>query len=66
MAHCGRYEPGPLTRRDMLRGCACGFGAMAFAGMFASIARAAGGVDAGAGVLAHMMVGWDLIRLWLG
>ncbi len=49
MAHCGRYEPGPLTRRDMLRGCACGFGAMAFAGMFASIARAAGGVDAGTG-----------------
>ena len=38
--HCGRFQPHAVSRRDMLRGCACGFGAAAFAGMFARIAQA--------------------------
>ena len=42
MSHCGRFQPRAISRRDMLRRGACGFGAMAFAGMFADIARAAG------------------------
>ena len=42
MTHCGNFHPRPVSRRDMLRTCACGFGAAAFAGMFASLARATG------------------------
>lgn len=38
--HCGRFQPRSISRRDMLRGCACGFGAAAFAGMLGRIAQA--------------------------
>ncbi len=31
--HCGRFQPAPLTRRQMLRQSAGGFGALAFAGL---------------------------------
>jgi hypothetical protein len=41
MSHCGRFQSQALSRRDMLRSCACGFGAAAFAAMFADVARAA-------------------------
>src|SRR5437870_11847626 len=34
--HCRRFTPRPLTRRDMLRRCANGFGAVAFAALFGS------------------------------
>ena len=49
MTHCGRFEDRPITRRDMLRRGACGFGAMAFVGMFADVVRAAAGGAGGAG-----------------
>lgn len=38
--HCQRFVPPPLTRRGMLRSCACGFGAVAFAGLFGEPASA--------------------------
>jgi Protein of unknown function (DUF1501) len=38
--HCGRFLPPPMTRRDMLRHCANGFGAVALAGLLADNARA--------------------------
>src|SRR5262249_55748926 len=37
--HCGRFRPAPLTRRDMLRTCANGFGAVALAALFAEEGR---------------------------
>ncbi len=40
----------PLTRRDMLRQCACGFAATAFAGMTTSLARAAAASGAASGM----------------
>ncbi|MCH2143783.1 MAG: DUF1501 domain-containing protein [Phycisphaerales bacterium] len=33
--HCGRFEPVPMTRRDMLRQCAGGFGMVALGGLLA-------------------------------
>src|SRR5438067_1897035 len=33
--HCGRFIPRPMTRREMLRRCASGFGAVAFAALAA-------------------------------
>jgi hypothetical protein len=33
MTHCGNYMKAPMTRRDMLRQAASGFGAMALAGL---------------------------------
>ncbi|NBQ16672.1 MAG: twin-arginine translocation signal domain-containing protein, partial [Proteobacteria bacterium] len=53
--HCGKFQPHAISRRDMLRHSACGFGAAAFAGMFAQVVRAAevaGSVGAGASVAA--------------
>lgn len=44
MPHCGRFLPAPLTRRQMLSQCACGFGGVALAGLLSeeeSGARAA-------------------------
>lgn len=38
--HCGRFAPIPLTRREMLRRCAGGFGAAALTGMLGDIALA--------------------------
>jgi hypothetical protein len=38
--HCGRFGPAPLTRRDMLRRCANGFGAMALAALLSDRAFA--------------------------
>ena len=35
MHHCGRYLPAPLSRRQMLRRCAGGFGAVALAALMA-------------------------------
>ena len=49
MEGCGRFQPHALTRRDMLRRCACGFGAAAFAGMLGNLARAAGSAGAASG-----------------
>ncbi len=39
--HCRRFHPRPLTRRAMLRRCANGFGAVAFAALAAEDGRAA-------------------------
>src|SRR5579859_323904 len=39
--HCGRFEPAPLTRREMLQRCASGFGAVALAAMWADTADTA-------------------------
>jgi hypothetical protein len=50
MSHCGRFQPRAISRRDMLRRGACGFGALAFAGMFADIVRAAEAVGGAGGV----------------
>src|SRR5436305_12548655 len=38
--HCGRFIDRPLTRRDMLRRCANGFGAVALAALWAEDGRA--------------------------
>src|SRR4051794_5246930 len=38
--HCGRFLPRPLTRREMLRRCASGFGAVALAALLAEEGRA--------------------------
>jgi hypothetical protein len=38
--HCGRFVDPPVTRRDMLRRCASGFGAVALAGLLDDVARA--------------------------
>jgi hypothetical protein len=56
MAHCGRYMQAPLTRRDVLRQGAAGFGGFALAALFGQrafadgvggVAGAAGKADAG-------------------
>ncbi len=39
--HCGRFIRAPLTRRDMLRRCANGFGAVALAALWADESKAA-------------------------
>ncbi len=41
MSHCGRFAQAPLTRRQMLLRSACGFGAIALAGLMNESARAA-------------------------
>src|SRR5262249_26589857 len=41
MAHCGRFAPLPTTRREMLRQCAGGFGAVALAALLADRAYGA-------------------------
>lgn len=41
--HCGRFIDAPRSRRQMLRDCAAGFGALALAGMFAERAQASRG-----------------------
>src|SRR5687767_2557529 len=56
MQHCGRFIPPPLTRREMLRRCAGGFGAVALAALMndraygatspASVAEASAGAAA--------------------
>ncbi len=38
--HCGRFQPAPLTRRDMLLRCAGGFGAVALTALWAEQADA--------------------------
>lgn len=40
MAHCGKFQKPPLTRRDMLARCANGFGGVALASMLANEAAA--------------------------
>ncbi len=40
MAHCGRFAPAPMSRREMLRRCASGFGAVALASLMADKAFA--------------------------
>jgi hypothetical protein len=42
--HCRRFQPAPLTRRDMLRRCANGFGAVALSTLLGD--RAFGGIPA--------------------
>ncbi len=37
--HCGRFLDAPCSRRQMLRECATGFGALALAGLFAEAAK---------------------------
>jgi hypothetical protein len=44
MAHCHRFLNPPLTRREMLRRCANGFGAIAFAALASSRSTAATGL----------------------
>jgi hypothetical protein len=39
MPHCQHFRPAPLTRRDMLRTCAGGFGAVALAALCADDAK---------------------------
>src|SRR4051794_39124403 len=50
--HCGRFMSAPLTRREMLRRCANGFGSVALAGLLADEARA-GSVPDVAARLSH-------------
>jgi hypothetical protein len=47
MAHCGRFIRAPMTRRDVLRQGACGFGAMALAGLLGerAFASSLAGID---------------------
>ena len=37
MHHCGQFQVPSITRRDMLRRCACGFGGLALGGMTADL-----------------------------
>ena len=46
MSHCGRYLPRPISRREMLRKGAAGFGAMALSALAAEWGVAAGGESA--------------------
>src|SRR4051812_18957740 len=46
--HCGRYNPRPLTRRDMLARCAGGFGAVALAALVGDRAYGAEAPNTGA------------------
>ncbi|MCG8587092.1 MAG: DUF1501 domain-containing protein [Pirellulales bacterium] len=46
MSHCHRFQPAPLTRRDMLKQCSMGFGAVAMSALAAE--EAAGNVAKGA------------------
>src|SRR5687767_12040109 len=41
MSHCGRFIPAPLTRREMLRRCAGGFGAVALTALLSDRAYGA-------------------------
>jgi Protein of unknown function (DUF1501) len=43
--HCGRFLVAPRSRRQMLRECATGFGALALAGLFAEAAPGNPGVN---------------------
>src|SRR5436190_20416359 len=43
--HCGRFLPRPLTRREMLRRCANGFGAVALAALLAEDGQAEAGYE---------------------
>jgi hypothetical protein len=40
MSHCHRFQPAPLSRRDMLKQCSMGFGAVAAAALMAEEASA--------------------------
>ena len=40
MPHCGRFVDAPVTRRELLRQCACGFGSVALAGLLRETAFA--------------------------
>ncbi len=51
--HCGRFLSAPLTRRQMLRRCANGFGSVALAGLLAEESRAGVRGDPSVG-LPHM------------
>ena len=42
MHHCGRFQSLGVTRREMLRSCACGFGSLAFGGLTADVLAKAG------------------------
>src|SRR5687767_9142458 len=42
LMHCNHFTSAPLTRRDMLRKCANGFGMVALAGLLAEETSAAG------------------------
>ena len=44
--HCGRFANAPITRRQLLRQSAGGFGALAFAGLHARKADASAAIDA--------------------
>jgi len=44
--HCGRFQPRPLTRRDMLATCASGFGAVALQALLHDPAYGAPGLHA--------------------
>ena len=46
--HCGRFIDAPVTRRDMLRTCASGFGGVALSALLAGEAR--GSMSSGAPV----------------
>src|SRR5437763_2378083 len=50
MDHCGRYSPFPKNRREMLRQCAGGFGAVALAALLADRAYGADGLSPPAAV----------------
>src|SRR5437764_10837270 len=43
--HCGRFGPTPLSRREMLRRCAGGFGAVALSALLAEEGKAADGLQ---------------------
>jgi hypothetical protein len=51
--HCGRFMSAPLSRRQMLRRCANGFGSVALAGLLAQESRA-GSRGEGVAGLPHM------------
>ena len=64
MHHCGRFQSLGVTRREMLRSCACGFGSLAFGGLTADVLAKAG-VLGGSSGLHHPATAKNIIFLFM-
>jgi len=65
MHHCGRFQYGAISRRDMLSRCACGFGALALGGMASRLAASQQGVVLSGGGLHHPALAKRVIFLYM-
>jgi hypothetical protein len=65
MHHCGRFQLGAISRRDMLTRCACGFGALALGGVASRLAASQQGVVLSGGGLHHAALAKRVIFLYM-